>query len=535
VPTGGTKTFTATVTGTTDTGVTWSVQEAGGGTISSAGVYTAPATVGTYHAVAKSVADGTKTAVATVTVTADTTSPPPPGVTPAFPGAQGGGALAKGGRGGVVYTVNTLADTTNAGCTANNNATTCSLRDCLTRTGARTCVFAVGGTITLGSAINIYNPYLTVAGQTAPGGGIQIRGKDLIMIRTHDIVWRYTRLRRGYFASTASQSGDVIDIMAGAYDIVVDHNTFMWSQDENFDITGMTTPAPKRVTVSWNLLAEPLAGHPTSALHGGNSSALASDMTDLDWHHNLIANSGWRNILASNKSMRFVNNAIYNWGKWATKVGGGMQADIIGNLYKRGPLGSTPGYTHEIEAWPSVLAKEASGTMSLYVVGNKGPNNLDPAGDNWASMVRQTPDSNQGETGLLSTSYQRKTPLPVSGIAIVAEDVNNLQASLVAAVGPYRRLACDGTWVAARDAVDARIVNGFANNTGPSTLVVTEADVGGFPTLAGGTRCADADSDGMPDAWETAHGLNPRDASDRNGATVRSPWTNLEAYLAGSP
>jgi hypothetical protein len=282
------------------------------------------------------------------------------------------------------------------------------------------------------------------------------------------------------------------------------------------------------------VFAEPLSAHPTLAAFGGGAGR-ADEITDIDLHHNLFANTGWRNVLADVKRIRFVNNAVYNWSRWATRLGGGINADVIGNVYKRGPYPAVAGYSHEIGAWPGqVHGTESSGTMSLYVTGNKGPNNSDPAANNWASMVQRIRDSNNAEIGLLPTTYQRSTPLAPAGVPIVAESANTVQTSLEAAVGASRRLACDGTWVAARDAADARLIREFVSGTA-GFVPTTQADVGGYPTITQGAACADSDSDGMPDAWETARGLDPRNPSDRNGTSVRPPYTNLEAYLGGSP
>jgi len=99
-------------------------------------------------------------------------------------------------------------------------------------------------------------------------------------------------------------------------------------------------------------------------------------------------------------------------------------------------------------------------------------------------------------------------------------------------VGASRRLDCNGNWVSNRDAVDARLINQYQTNTGIGETLRKESEVGGFPTIAGGTACPDADRDGMPDVWEAARGLNPNNAADRNGVQPTG-YTNLEVYLAG--
>jgi pectate lyase len=185
-------------------------------------------------------------------------------VLPAFPGAEGAGAASVGGRGGRVLIVTNL-----------NDAGPGSLRAALEESGPRTIVFAVGGTLFLESALRITNPFVTVAGQTAPGDGIQIRTKSdqgLLRIRTHDVIWRYTRLRHGL--TSEKSNADNVSIENGAYHVVLDHNSIMWSTDENVGIwaggSRTTSPGapPNRITVQWNLLAEPLKAHPTQVLTG---------------------------------------------------------------------------------------------------------------------------------------------------------------------------------------------------------------------------------------------------------------------------
>src|SRR5262249_11108467 len=173
---GGSLQLTATVTGTTSNkSVTW---KALNGHISSTGMYTAPNTAGTDTITATSQSDVSKTASIEISVSAQTSSGQE---LPAFPGAEGSAAGAAGGRGGVVIEVTNL-----------NDSGTGSLRSCIETSGARTCVFRVGGVIQVSGDLRIGNPYLTIAGQTAPGGGIKLVGTGAIMwVNTHDVVIRY--------------------------------------------------------------------------------------------------------------------------------------------------------------------------------------------------------------------------------------------------------------------------------------------------------------------------------------------------------
>jgi hypothetical protein len=522
---GASRTFTSTVTGSTNTAVAWSVQEgAAGGSVTSAGLYTAPATAGTYHVVARSQADATKSATATVTVTA-AEPPPPAGVVPAFPGAQGGGALSKGGRGGKVLLVTNLAD-----------SGTGSLRACVDATGPRTCVFRVGGTINLASTLQVRNPYLTVAGQTAPGGGIQIaapgRSIDLVVVRTHDVVWRYTRLRKGGDPGTTLQVGASIICSANCYNNIFDHNSLFWTKEDTFNPWANAAVAPKQLTFSWNIVAEPLAHHPTVLLMGAGASAIADTMVDIDVHHTLFANASHRLPLSGVKRMRFVNNAVYNWSYFASIAAGGGASDFIGNHYKDGPLRNNGDHAREIGVYPGTTNVDATGTPSVHVAGNIGPNNSNPDTDNWATMAAALASRQGAETGPVPAGYRRAAALAPAGIPIVVEKASGLQASLQAGVGAYRRLGCDGSWIGARDAQDARILNEYVTGTGRSALVTSESEVGGFPQLAAGTACPDADSDGMPDAWETAR-CGSSTGCDPNRVAAGG-YTVLEHFLNGT-
>jgi pectate lyase len=164
---------------------------------------------------------------------------------PAFPGAQGGGAASVGGRGGAVIEVTNLNDS-GAG----------SLRACMLATGPRTCVFRVGGTINLLSSLRITKPYLSLAGQTAPGGGILLSGKDssenMVVIATNDVIFRYIRVRKGYNGGCDDECGANIIMGVESYNIIVDHTSSTWNQDEGIG----NSASVRAVTISWNLVGE---------------------------------------------------------------------------------------------------------------------------------------------------------------------------------------------------------------------------------------------------------------------------------------
>jgi pectate lyase len=453
------------------------------------------------------------------------TSPPgpttnPPASTPSFAEAQGAGALAQGGRGGLVLEVTNL-----------NDSGVGSLRACVEATDARTCVFRVGGTIELASPLSVRTPFLTVAGQTAPGGGIQIGGRrfagTLVNVYTHDVVWRFTRLRKGHHPKARAQTGSVVGIRENARDVIFDHNSIAWTQDENVTIWSDAGPA-RAATFSWNVIAEPLAGHATSIISGSNVKAIADAMRDLDFHHNFIANSSHRNPLIKTSDTRIVNNVFYNYAFYATQLGGGVRADLVGNVYRAGPL--SPRGVREIQVYPSGNHSTASGAPSIHVAGNLGPSRRAIGGDDW-DMVREVSSENGSERGPLSQEYRRAEPLPPHGVPIAVGAAEDLETRLLPDVGASRRLDCDGRWVPNRDAADARLVREYGARRG--RIPAHESEVGGFPAIAGGAPCADGDHDGLPDAWEQARGLDPGDPSDSR-APASGGRTQLELYLDGT-
>ena len=436
---------------------------------------------------------------------------------PAFPGAQGGGASSVGGRGGSVIEVTNLED-----------AGPGSLRAALLTPGPRTVVFRVGGTIRLKSAILISEPYLTVAGQTAPGGGILLIGPDspdnMIIITAHDVIWRYMKIAKGFnqttldiFRTRAYLAGTNLMVINEAYNVIVDHNSSWWNQDESLS----AWDAGGNITFSHNLLAEGLYPHSTGFLTGGET-----DLRDVDFHHNLTISNTHRNpILTGTGSSRFVNNITYNTAVRLMQLsprGGVLRTDIIGNLMKKGPLNWSYGYD----------PYEVAGTdgPSIYIADNKGftPGSDD---DQWM-MVRNDLAENGPDAGPAPTSWRRDTPLPDTLFPVIAEPVARIEGSILPTVGASRRLNADGEWVANRTTVDARLIREYQTNSGLSGELTHENQVGGFPVIDAGDPYEDADHDGMPDPWETARGLNPNDPSDRN-RIAPSGYTYLEEFING--
>lgn len=409
--------------------------------------------------------------------------------------------------------------------------------------GPRTCVFTVGGIIRLQTPLWIDKPYLTVAGQTAPGGGVLITNADgavlssLIGVATHNVIWRYTRLRNQWRSAchdgAASECGALFSLHAGSHHIVADHNSLSWNQDEGFGIWRGSATAPdlRNVTLSMNLIAEGMASHSTGFIAGGTTSAMSAGVYDIDFHHNLVMNNNHRNPLLKIRSARVVNNLFYNQRFYTSQVGGGGEFDVVGNAYVRGPMTNVS--RHEVQAFSSSGADAYDGTPSIHLAGNIGWHQGDAAADQWLLASRVTGE-NGTQNGTIPDGWKRASPLPGGTHPITthsAATVASEQGPVVPTVGASRRLTCAGAWVANRDAVDTRLISQYLTNTGISQLPVDENTYGGIPTISTGAACVDTDNDGLPDEWELIRfgnlGQGPNGDADGDG------YTNLEAYLQG--
>jgi pectate lyase len=450
---------------------------------------------------------------------------------PAFPGAQGGGAAAVGGRGGAIFVVTNLKD-----------SGTGSLRACVEASGPRTCVFRVGGTITLESSLDVTNPYLTVAGQTAPGGGILISGKEIndsvVIIGTDNVIWRYTKLRKGYTSGGLNKGSTLVVF---GRDVMADHNSTSWNMDEGMGSWGWIKYPPKNITYSYNLVAEGLFRHSTGYITGSGYTDNADAQTNIDFHHNLTMNNTHRNPFLGNKTSRWVNNINYNQKTHGVQLLGGIHIDIIGNISKRGPMNI---HYREIQALESNAGQPAAtGLPSIYLSGNIGWNDTSYPFNQW-NLARMVTSYNGNDAEVIPDDWKRTTSLPFDSgyFSIIAETITpllppnsydySLEKNLLPIVGASQRLDCDGSWVANRDSVDTRLIHQYMTDTGNRYIIESEEEVGGFPTIASGSVCADSDLDGIPDIWENARGLDRKNAADRNYIAPNG-YTYLENYLNG--
>ena len=408
----------------------------------------------------------------------------------AFPGAVGFGAKAKGGRGGAVLFVENL-----------NDSGPGSLRAFVEAEGPRTILFRTSGTITLKSEITVRNPFLTIAGQTAPGGGIAIKidGKSdigAINIETHDVIIQHLRVRPGP-AIQGSVNGDAIQMLENAHDVIIDHCSLSWSTDEV--ISGWYDACD--ITVQHCIISEALHDSVHQKGPHGMGMLFGDKNKSITIHRNLLAHNNQRNPrLNPEVKGRFQvnNNVIYNWGQIASEMTDDAEVNLTGNFYKSGPS-SRPERGVAVD-----------GKVKIYPKDNISP-------------IR--PDATQPEDAIIKPWEEKMdrrkfaVSAPFSAPSLMTLSATETYEAVLTHVGATRPKL---------DSVDQRILADVKNGTGK--IINHPSEVGGWPKLATGKPPADRDNDGMPDAWEKAQGLNPDDASDRQ-ATGKSGYTRLEEYL----
>lgn len=416
----------------------------------------------------------------------------------AFPGAEGAGRLAAGGRGGRVIRVVNLEDSGPG-----------SLRSAIEAKGPRTIVFDVGGTIRLKKPLVIRDGRVTVAGQTAPGGGITVRDR-VFEIAADDVVVRYVRARLGDEGRVES---DAFTISRGRR-IIVDHVSASWSVDETLS-AGAPYKGPeddlRDVTVQWSIISESLrkSVH-AKGEHGYGSLVRGAHGAKMSFHHNLWAHHAARmprpgNYLPPAQDevgpvYDFRSNVFYNWGGGHS----GYNADegekasraaynFVDNYYLRGPDSKKP-----------VAFDERNPLARAWFAGNAMDGKI-PA-DAW-SLV----------SGRTDAGYRLAGPLAVGP---VGRD---------RAPGAYVRVLAGAGASRVRDAVDARVVETVRTRSGRH--IDSQSEVGGWPELEPGTPWVDGDGDGIPDGWESKHRLDPRDPADGNADRDADGYTELEEWL----
>ena len=470
---------------------------------------------------------------------------------PAFPGAEGGGMYTFGGRGGKVITVTNL-----------NDRGPGSFREACETGGARIIVFNVSGIIRLESDINVRAPYVTIAGQTAPGDGICVAGGSF-QVNTHDVIVRHMRFRRGETHVSHRE-----DSFGGnpVGNIMIDHCSCEWGLDENisfyrhmYDPSEGQYPATKEkcptvnVTIQNTISAKALDtyNHSFGSTLGGENCAFMRNL----WASNTGRNPsiGWNGIF------NFVNNVVYNWVHRSAD-GGDYTAmfNFINNYYKPGPATSKNSPVgHRIlkpESGRSKLNRKVFGRV--YADGNIMEGYPEITADNWAGGIQV---ENQPNTDGYTELMRAKEPFVMPYVRIMSAQESYEYV-----------LKNAGATIPCRDIVDERIIeevrtgvpyydkklapkhhgdfSGLAAKSQAEDgsfkyrrmpkdsykvgIITDPLQMGGYPEYKGQPR-VDTDGDGMPDAWEKANGLNPNDPSDANGDITGDGYTNIEKYING--
>ncbi len=473
---------------------------------------------------------------------------------PAFPGAEGGGMYTFGGRGGKVLTVTNLNDDGPG-----------SFRWACEQGGARIIVFNVSGNIVLKTPIIVRAPYITIAGQTAPGEGVQISGESF-QVDTHDVIIRHMRFRRGnthvWYREDSFGGNPVGNIM-------IDHVSAEWGLDENisfyrhmFDLhdgKAKRKVPTVNVTIQNTISAKALDtwNHAFGSTIGGEN---ASFMRNL-WADNTGRNPsiGWGGVF------NFVNNIIYNYVH-RTADGGefSTMSNFINNYYKPGPCTPKTALAYRI-----VKSESRSNKLfdypqygRIYATGNIVEGYPEVTKDNWNGGIQ-----------IADKDLPNGVPTDVTALMRSNEPFEMPHMTIIPSEQTFDKVLENvGATMPVRDIVDQRIVeevktgkayyvnklpkkNPYGDMWGLADAskneegffkyrrlgkdsykdgIITDIEqMGGFPKYKKVKPYKDSDGDGMPDEWEIANGLNPNDPSDANKDCTGDGYTNIEKYING--
>ena len=394
------------------------------------------------------------------------------GAVPAFPGAEGFGANASGGRGGTVYHVTNL-----------NDSGTGSFRDAISVSG-RTVVFDVGGIIVASSPL-VVKSNITIAGQTAPGEGITIYGDRLSFSDANNTLVRYMRFREGINGDSGT---DAVGAASGNL-MMFDHVSVSWGRDETFSLSG----TPSNITLQDCIIGEGLLVHSAGSLMQTSGGVSIFRCLYID---NWMRNPKVKGV------NDYQNNVVYNWGSGGGYIPAGDSAglsytNVIGNYFIGGPnsgIGTSP-------------FKTGNANYSLYHAGNFQDLNLNGSLDGTAVT-----DASFPTLTLVPTPFNYPAP-----------------ATLLTAEQAYAHILANAGASLHRDHADSVMLGELASAGTLGAQIFNESEIGGVGTVAGGVAAKDTDGDGMPDWWEEAAGTNPLVAD--NNLVNGDGYTNLERYL----
>jgi hypothetical protein len=460
---------------------------------------------------------------------------------PAFPGAWGGGRYSFGGRGGRVFVVTNL-----------NDSGPGSFREACEAGGPRIVVFNVAGVIRLKERLRIRAPYITIAGNTAPGDGVCIAG-NTVELETHDVIVRYMRFRRG-----ETWVGDRNDSFGGnpTGNIVIDHVSASWGLDENMSMYRHMYQPPEggkelklptvNITIQNSISSEGLNtyNHAFGSTIGGLNST---------FHHNLWAcNSGRNPSVGMYGDFTFANNVLFNWRHRTVDGGDHLSCfNIINNYFKPGP--ATP--TNEPIAYRLLKPESERSKTAVdhfgkaYVAGNFVVGNPRVTVNNWDGGVQPDVKSNSLEKVL--ADIRTNTPCPHAPLPIEPADkayetvlanagatlpkrdpVDERVIQMVRTGKATAKVEPDAAVDSSRVGYSQKVIDSLLEQI-PNGLITRPSQVGGYPEYKG-TPCKDADGDGMPDDWEKKQGLNPNDPADAAKDSDGDGYTNIEEFLNGT-
>ncbi len=423
----------------------------------------------------------------------------------AFPGAEGFGRFAQGGRGGKTLFVTNTRDYH----PGREKPIPGSFRLACQTEGPRIVVFRVGGIIELKAPLQVTEPFLTIAGQTAPGDGICLKNYGLYVRNTHDVIIRHLRVRPG---DSSGRELDAIGV-SSSQNVIIDHCSASWSTDETLSVTG---EGCTNVTVGWCLITESLNQSVHRKGQHGYGSLIRAD-GDITFHHNLYAHHKTRcprpGTYGKPRGLHldFRNNVIYDWiAPAGYSAADKVTMNYVGNYLKPGPS------TKRRRSAFSVGGK----ATRLYVADNVLEGFHPPADDPGGSHGGSAKPLANDPWRLIANSHQAvQLDKPFA-----APTISSPPAPKVF----QRVLRGAGATVPRRDAVDRRIVQQV--RTGQGQVINSQAAVGGWPEVRSGQAPVDSDQDGIPDSWERLHQLN----GQLNGDAIRlapSGYCWIEEYV----
>jgi hypothetical protein len=430
----------------------------------------------------------------------------PAGDVVAFPGAEGFGRLASGGRGGDVYEVTTLDDSGPG-----------SLRDgFLTAKGPRTIIFKTSGTIQLKSRLQLTKSDITIAGQTAPGDGICLRDYTFQMKGASNVIVRYLRLRLGdQNKPKGARGGDDTFNTDDIDRVIVDHCSLCWAIDGTHDLR-----RGGNFTMQWSIVCESL----NHSLHNKGTHAMCASYRNpsgnISLHHNLYSTCRDRHPSLGSEDappqyiVDFRNNIDYNWSDPGTCNFCDAFINCVNNVWRPGPMTNPKKLPIAMKGGLPDMAKG-------HMEGNVFEDRDDLTKDNYAALDfnrwLHRPDTGYKYAGTMK-DWKSSKPADLGPNTPQTQPAKEAYELVLARSGASLH----------RDAVDQRIVANVRERKGK--VIDSQQEVGGWPVLKSAPAPVDSDHDGIPDDWEKAHGLNPNDASDSK-IIGEDGYSNLEKYL----